>query len=129
MNINCLWNFYFYFFDFLESFNLWHTLLMIVFYHQTKTSIDFCCLLYVWRRPNFSVQFSVFCSLIRSFLQRGMGLNGALENLVNIYPMGWKTLISQSCVNSVTLETLVNFIRLWIELSIMGDFDSGRLYC
>ena len=28
-------------FIFLESFNLWCPLLMIVFYHQTKTSIDF----------------------------------------------------------------------------------------
>ena len=28
-------------FFFLESFNLWHPLLMIAFYHQTKISISF----------------------------------------------------------------------------------------
>ena len=35
--------FYFYFLFFLENFNLWRLLLMIVFYHQTKTPIGFWC--------------------------------------------------------------------------------------
>ena len=30
-------------FFFLESFNLWHLLPMIAFYHQTKTPISFWC--------------------------------------------------------------------------------------
>ena len=34
-------NFFFYFF--YECFNLWGPLLMIIFYHQTKTSINFWC--------------------------------------------------------------------------------------
>ena len=32
-----------FFFFFLESFNLWRPLLMTAYYHQTKTSISFCC--------------------------------------------------------------------------------------
>ena len=31
------------FFFFLESFNLWCPLLIIILYHQTKTPISFCC--------------------------------------------------------------------------------------
>ena len=31
------------FFLFLESFNLWRSLLMIALYHQSKTSISFWC--------------------------------------------------------------------------------------
>ena len=33
---------------FIESFNLWHPLLIIVLYHQTKTLISFWC----WRGLN-----------------------------------------------------------------------------
>ena len=45
---HCFSSYYYYsrvnvFFFFLESFNLWRPLLMIVLYHQTKTPISFWC--------------------------------------------------------------------------------------
>ena len=36
--------FYFYCLFFLESFNLWHSRLIIALYHQTKTPISFWCM-------------------------------------------------------------------------------------
>ena len=47
---------YFFFFFFRENFNLWRLLLIITFYHQTKTPIGFWC-----RRglnPRFLIQLS-----------------------------------------------------------------------
>ena len=81
---------------FEDNFNLWHLLLIIVFYHQIKTSIVF----FIYIR----IESQIFYSIIRNFTCWS-----------NSNPQHTLTLICKTSylLSRINFLTILNFINAW----------------